>query len=179
MCCSATASRRLATRRPLRRLFHIVSWARRCSPPCHQIHCHLHHGADCASYRHIYEYCYGYRYGRHYICRHAAQELFAEDEFIVEARKAQMAQRAENARFAKETGASSSELDGRQGFAPGTYVRIVLEEVPCEFSECFDRRFPLIVGGLQPGEERMGFSMVRLKKHRWHKKVGALTCALT
>ena len=99
------------------------------------------------------------------------QDLFEEDAFIVEARQAQMAQQAENAKFRKEIAASSSEFDARQGFPPGAYVRIILDEVPCEFCQCFDPRTPLIIGGLQPGEERLRLMLVRLKKHRWHKKV--------
>ena len=43
--------------------------------------------------------------------------------------------------------------------------------MPCEFVEHFDPCTPFIVGGLQPGEERLGVLMARVKKHRWHQKV--------
>ena len=57
------------------------------------------------------------------------------------------------------------------GFAPGSYVRMRLIGVPCEFTTHFNPRTPLIAGGLLPGEERLGLVMTRVKKHRWHKKV--------
>jgi len=50
-------------------------------------------------------------------------------------------------------------------------VRLVLEGVPPEFVEHFEPCTPIIVGGLQPGEERLGVLVARVKKHRWHKKV--------
>ena len=48
---------------------------------------------------------------------------------------------------------------------------MLLERVPCELVRHFEPRFPLIVGGLQPGEETLGVTLCRLKKHRWHKRV--------
>lgn len=58
-----------------------------------------------------------------------------------------------------------------EGYKAGTYARIVLENVPYEFSAGFNPRFPIIVGGLAPTEERFGFVQVRIKRHRWHKKI--------
>ena len=43
--------------------------------------------------------------------------------------------------------------------------------VPYEFVEYFDPHYPVIVGGVLPGEGRLGYIRVRLKKHRWHKRV--------
>ena len=58
-----------------------------------------------------------------------------------------------------------------EGFKAGTYARIVLENVPYEFARSFNSRYPVIVGGLAPTEDRFGFVQIRIKRHRWHKKI--------
>ncbi|KAG0006532.1 Glycoside hydrolase 2 (Mannanase, beta-galactosidase) [Modicella reniformis] len=58
-----------------------------------------------------------------------------------------------------------------EGFRPGTYVRILLKDMPCEFIRHFQPEFPIVMGGLLPAEENYGFIQVRIKKHRWHKKI--------
>nr|CAD7392673.1 unnamed protein product [Timema cristinae] len=58
-----------------------------------------------------------------------------------------------------------------EGYRPGMYVRVEIEHVPCELITNFDPTYPLIVGGLQMGEENIGCIQVRLKKHRWHSKI--------
>lgn len=58
-----------------------------------------------------------------------------------------------------------------EGFKAGTYARIVLKDVPYEFSQFFTPRHPVIIGGLAATEERFGFVQVRIKRHRWHKKI--------
>lgn len=57
-----------------------------------------------------------------------------------------------------------------EGHKAGTYARILLEQVPYEFAS-FNPRYPLIIGGLSPTECRFGLLQVRIKKHRWHKKI--------
>ncbi|CAF9926780.1 Glycoside hydrolase 2 (Mannanase, beta-galactosidase) [Imshaugia aleurites] len=58
-----------------------------------------------------------------------------------------------------------------EGHKAGTYARIVLEKVPYEFAATFNPRYPVIIGGLAPTEDRFGFVQVRIKRHRWHKKI--------
>lgn len=68
------------------------------------------------------------------------------------------------------------ELDDRQrsaveGFRAGQYAKLVLEGVPSEFVSRFDSRLPLIAGGLTATEDRWGYVQVRIKRHRWHRKI--------
>lgn len=57
------------------------------------------------------------------------------------------------------------------GFPAGTYVRMRLEGVPCEFIQRFKPSMPVIVGGLLAQEEGLSMLRTRVKKHRWHKKI--------
>ncbi|KAI9218255.1 hypothetical protein BC828DRAFT_407761 [Blastocladiella britannica] len=57
------------------------------------------------------------------------------------------------------------------GHIPGSYVRVILDRMPCEFVEHFDPRYPVVVGGVGQGEDQYSFMQVRIKKHRWYKKI--------
>mmetsp|Transcript_3220 Transcript_3220/g.4756 ORF Transcript_3220/g.4756 Transcript_3220/m.4756 type:complete len:1141 (-) Transcript_3220:33-3455(-) len=57
-----------------------------------------------------------------------------------------------------------------EGFIPGTYIRIEIEDVNPEFMTLFNPKRPILVGGLKPDETQMGFIKLRLKKHRWFSR---------
>ncbi|KAF5367591.1 hypothetical protein D9757_010642 [Collybiopsis confluens] len=59
-----------------------------------------------------------------------------------------------------------------EGYVPGTYVRIVINDAPAELVNYFDPAYPLLVGGLLPAESSsaaasFNFIQVRIKRHRW------------
>ncbi|KAF3903073.1 hypothetical protein ABW21_db0201783 [Orbilia brochopaga] len=97
------------------------------------------------------------------------KEEFGEDEWY-EAQKAKLNKQQEVNKAELE----DLDLNTRvriEGFRPGTYARIVLSNVPCEFVNFFDPKQPILVGGLTPTEDRFGFLQVRIKRHRWHKRI--------
>lgn len=85
----------------------------------------------------------------------------------------------QKAKMAKQLEINKSELDDMtpeqrqkiEGYKAGSYVRIVFDNVPMEFVENFDPRFPIIMGGLLPTELKFGIVKARLRRHRWHKKI--------
>ncbi|PWY71758.1 putative ribosome biogenesis protein [Aspergillus heteromorphus CBS 117.55] len=97
------------------------------------------------------------------------EEEFGEDDWYD----------AQKAKMQKQIDVNRAEFDlldpaaraRAEGFKAGTYARIVLENVPCEFSTKFNPRYPVIVGGLAPTEDRFGYVQIRIKRHRWHKKI--------
>jgi ribosome biogenesis protein BMS1 len=48
---------------------------------------------------------------------------------------------------------------------------LLLKDVPYEFIENFDPVYPVLIGGLLTTEDQFGLVQVRLKRHRWHRKI--------
>ncbi|KAI5854048.1 hypothetical protein BZA05DRAFT_473363 [Tricharina praecox] len=86
---------------------------------------------------------------------------------------------AQKAAFTKQLAVNASEFEEMdeitrmkiEGYKAGSYCRVILSDMPCEFVTHFDPKYPIIVGGLTPTEDRFGFLQVRIKRHRWHKKI--------
>lgn len=97
------------------------------------------------------------------------EEEFGEDDWY-DAQKSRIQKQLDinRAEFAELDDVSRSRVEG---FRAGTYARIVLTNVPYEFSAFFNPRMPLVIGGLSPTEDRFGFLQVRIKRHRWHQKI--------
>ena len=98
-----------------------------------------------------------------------SEDQFGEDDWY-DAQKAEIQKQLAINRLEFESLDTQSRVRV-EGYKAGTYARIVLEKVPCEFATTFNPRFPVIVGGLAPTEDRFGFLQVRIKRHRWHKKI--------
>lgn len=49
-----------------------------------------------------------------------------------------------------------------EGFRPGMYLRIEVENMPCEFVVNFDPHYPMILGGLGNSEGNVGYIQVKL-----------------
>lgn len=97
------------------------------------------------------------------------EEEFGEDEWY-ESQKANL-QKQIDINKAEFEGLDERQRLAVEGLGAGKYVSVILEKVPAEFILNFSARQPLIVGSLSPVEERFGFLQVRMRKHRWHKKI--------
>lgn len=51
-----------------------------------------------------------------------------------------------------------------EGFRPGMYLRMEIENMPCEFVTNFDPHYPLILGGLGNSEGNVGYIQVKEKQ---------------
>ena len=97
------------------------------------------------------------------------EQQFGEDDWY-DAQKAALQKQAEINNLELSTLDPASRIRAA-GLKAGTYARVVLSSVPCEFSQAFNPKHPLIIGGLSATEERFGYVQVRIKRHRWHKKI--------
>ncbi|KAI0970574.1 GTP binding protein Bms1 [Xylaria arbuscula] len=97
------------------------------------------------------------------------KEEFGEDDWY-ESQKANL-QKQIDINKAEFEGLDERQRLAVEGFTAGKYVSVILERVPAEFILNFSARKPLIIGSLSPLEERFGFLQVRMRKHRWHKKI--------
>lgn len=97
------------------------------------------------------------------------EQAFGEDDWY-DAQKA-MLQKQLDINRAEFDGLDAASRARAEGFKAGTYARIALDSVPYEFARSFNPRYPVIIGGLAPTEDRFGFVQIRIKRHRWHKKI--------
>jgi ribosome biogenesis protein BMS1 len=105
--------------------------------------------------------------------REGGDQEFGEDEWY-DAQKA-MLQKQLDINKAEFEELDESQRIAVEGYRAGKYAKMVIEGVPAEFVNRFQARLPIIVGGLSPTEDRFGFVQVRIKRHRWHKKIRKLT----
>ena len=97
------------------------------------------------------------------------EEEFGEDDWY-DAQKAQI-QKQLNINKAEFEILDESQRVNVEGYRAGMYAKLVIEGVASEFVTQFNPRMPIIVGGLSATEDRYGFVQVRIKRHRWHKKI--------
>lgn len=61
---------------------------------------------------------------------------------------------------------------GLEGFLPGHYIRLELQDVPVEFVKHFDGKYPVVLGGLKQGDdEGKTFIRGRIRRHRFKRGV--------
>ncbi|KAK0715647.1 hypothetical protein B0H67DRAFT_601151 [Lasiosphaeris hirsuta] len=111
----------------------------------------------------------GFKNDRAIARREGGEEEFGEDDWY-EAQKAVLQKQLDINRSEFEN-LDETQRTSVEGFKTGKYARLVIEGVPTEFVTMFRPRMPIIVGGLSATEDRFGFVQVRIKRHRWHKKI--------
>lgn len=95
------------------------------------------------------------------------EDLSSDAEVHVRAKMTEQAE-VNTAEFAGDDAETRAK---HAGFAPGTYVRFVVEGMPPEFVKHFRSTHPLLAGGLLPQEEGLALMHCRIKRHRWHPRI--------
>lgn len=101
--------------------------------------------------------------------REGGDQEFGEDEWY-DAQKA-MLQKQLDINKAEFEELDEGQRTAVEGYRAGKYAKMVIEGIPAEFVNRFQARLPIVVGGLSATEDRFGFVQVRIKRHRWHKKI--------
>ena len=94
----------------------------------------------------------------------------SDEEDIDPERAKELEQKAALERLSKTEFTKNSDIK-HTGIAAGRYVRIELNGLPAEFVTNFQPEIPVLVGGLLPHEISLGYSRIRIKKHRWYKRL--------
>ncbi|KAI3861912.1 hypothetical protein MKX03_004420 [Papaver bracteatum] len=63
------------------------------------------------------------------------------------------------------------EQDVCSGFRPGTYLRLEVRDIPFEMVGNINPGHPILVGGISPREENIGYMQATLKRHTWNRKL--------
>ncbi|VEU23073.1 DEKNAAC104187 [Brettanomyces naardenensis] len=97
-------------------------------------------------------------------------DIFTEEDTWYEFQKAKMGKQLEINK--KELAQMDTDTREKvEGLPAGSYVKLTFDQMPMEFMENFEPEFPILIGGLLQTEERFGFLNVRIRRHRWHKKI--------
>ena len=54
-----------------------------------------------------------------------------------------------------------------EGFRPGLYVRVQVNDMPAEFVDNFEPTYPVILGGLLSAEQNVGYVTVSTSLHNF------------
>lgn len=98
------------------------------------------------------------------------EDQLTEEKTFFETQKEKLSEQAEKNRAAFQGLGEDVRLQV-EGHRPGLYVRLEMERIPSKLVDLFDPSYPLILGGLNAGELGEGFVRVRIKKHRWFKRI--------
>ena len=89
-------------------------------------------------------------------------KLKIDDKFLLDKEK-------DIARTKKRDQLLDKQLESSR-FAPGDYVRFEFVAIP-EFHKNFNKKHPLILGGLLPQENQRQFLICKVKRHRWFPRI--------